>query len=209
MIDITTLRAMAKAGATVDVILAAVEAELVAEGVRVQARRVKDAERQRRNRHAESRPVTRSHNDMEVSLASLLPSSISTPKKEERKKERARKTHLPEDWLPKPRHYEKAKKFNHPDGFVDRKADSMRSWAASKAIMRANWDATFDGFIEPKEGQSNGLGGSRPLQDDSKSISRAGRELAEKARRGEFSFGPRPSILPAKSDDDVFLLPKG
>src|SRR6185437_15916612 len=48
MIDITTLRAMAAAGASVDVILAAVEAELVAESARVQASKVKAAERQQR-----------------------------------------------------------------------------------------------------------------------------------------------------------------
>lgn len=161
MIDISILRAMVAAGAPVEAILAAVEADQLAEGERVQARRAKDAERQRRKRHAdtaESRTVTRSHSDADASLSSLLSSSVSTTKqqesKEEKKKERARKSLLPDDWAPKPRHYEKAKKFGHPDGFVDRKADAMRSWAASKAIMRASWDATFDGFIEPKEGHN-------------------------------------------------------
>lgn len=220
MIDITTLRAMAKAGASVDVILAAIEAELVAEGARVQARRAKDAERQRRSRHAdsktvtpchaESHPVTRSHSDMELSLtsSSFLTSTKEASKKEESKKERASKRQLPSDWVPKPAHYAKAKKLNHPDGYVDQKAEDLRDWARSKAIMRADWDATFNGFLKNRE-TTNGFGGPRPLQDDSKSISRAGRELTEKARRGEFTFGPRPSILPRTGDDDVLLLSKG
>jgi len=149
MIDIKTLRAMAAAGATVDVILAAVEAELVAEGERVQARRAKDAERQRRHRHAdstESRPVTRSHSDGAVSLSSLTSNSKNTESKEVRKKERARKSLLPDDWQPKPTHYAKASA-----AYVDGKAEDMRNWAKSKAIMRADWDATFHGFLRPRE----------------------------------------------------------
>jgi len=214
MIDITTLRAMAAAGASVDVILAAVEAELVAEGERVQARRAKDAERQRqwRSGHPSSQSVTVSHSDVNGSLSSLLSSSTSTTKQVEStkvsKKERARKSLLPDDWQQKPSHYELAKKYNFPPEYVDRKADALRDWAGGKGIMRANWDQVLNGFIRPKEGQSNGFGGSRPLQDDSKSISRAAGRLAEAAQRGEFTFGPRPSLLPQPDTSAVLVLPK-
>jgi hypothetical protein len=72
----------------------------------------------------------------------------------------------------------------------------------------ATWlnGACWDDEILP--GEQNGHRGSRPLQDDSKSISRAAGRLAEAARRGEFTFGPRPSLLPGQDDDPVLLLPK-
>lgn len=180
MINISTLRAMATAGASVEVILAAVEAEIIAEGARVQARKDRDAERQRRHRDAKavtpsqvvSHGVTRRHSDTEVSLtsSSLLTSlENSTSKKEVSKKERARKCFLPDDWLPKPSHYAKASQAH-----VDRKADDLRNWAKSKAIMRADWDATFHGFLRPTEG-SNGTGRQQNLGD-------VARELADEAR---------------------------
>jgi hypothetical protein len=56
---------------------------------------------------------------------------------------------------------------------------------------------------------SNGYRGPRPLQDDSKSISAAAGRLAEAAERGEFAFGPRPSLLPEPNENPVFLLSKG
>src|SRR3954467_6487292 len=68
MIDVATLRAMAAAGASVDVILAAVEAAQKIEGERLAGKRDKDAARQRRHRmaracHVESQPVTRTECD--------------------------------------------------------------------------------------------------------------------------------------------------
>jgi hypothetical protein len=212
MIDITTLRAMAAAGASVDVILAAVEAALLAEGARVEASKRQNADRQQRwrDRHnVTSRPVTLHNVTSQMALTSLLSSSESITKKVESKKERARKCQLPADWKPKPSHYDLAEKYKQPDSFVDRKADDLRDWALGKGIMRSDWDRTFNGFLKPKEGAFNGHGGPRPLQDDSKSISRAAGRLAEAARRGEFGFGPIPSLLPRKDDDPVLLLPKG
>jgi hypothetical protein len=141
-------------------------------------------------------------------LSSLTSSSKSITKTVESKKERARKCHLPADWKPKPSHYDLAEKYKQPYSFVDKKADDLRDWAIGKGTIRADWDRVFNGFLKPKDGQFNGHGGPRPLQDDSKSISRAAGRLAEAARSGKFSFGPVPSLLPGKDDDPVRLLPK-
>lgn len=217
MIDISTLRAMVAAGASAEIILAAVEAELLAEGARVQASKAKAAERQQRWRDKRnvsqhlvtSRDVTA---PSRAPLSSFLPSLSETQiKKEESKKERAadhRKSALPSDWKPSEAHYAKAAKRNLPRSFVDDQADAMRDWAASKGVMRHSWDATFNGFLRPKESR-NGFGGPRPLQDDSKSISAAAGRLAEAAERGEYSFGPRPQLLPEPNETPVFLLSKG
>jgi hypothetical protein len=55
---------------------------------------------------------------------------------------------------------------------------------------------------------SNGYRGPRPLQDDRLSLSKAADRLIEKAERGEFAFGPRPSLLPETGENVVQLLPK-
>jgi hypothetical protein len=219
MIDISILRAMVAAGAPVEAVLAAVEADQLAEGVRVQARRLKDRDRQRLHRHAdiaESHTVTRSHSDtaLSLSLSSSLLSVVSEGSKEGSKEVktvvvegRKRKTHLPDDWTVKATHYEKANKRGFSESQVDQKADDMRNWAKSKGIMRVDWDATFHGFIRPRE-NAHGFGGPRPLQDDSKSISRAAGRLAERAERGEQIWKPRPSLLPQDDSGALRLLPK-
>lgn len=77
---------------------------------------------------------------------------------------------------------------------------------------KTNWPATWRNrvrAISGKSGARNGFGGPRPLQDDEKSSSRAAGRLADAARRGEFSFGPRPSLLPGPDENAVQLLPKG
>jgi hypothetical protein len=142
-------------------------------------------------------------------LSALSSNTKQTESKEVSKKERARKTQLPADWKPKPSHYDMAEKYKQPYSFVDQKADDLRDWAIGKGIIRADWDRTFNGFLKPKEGRFNGHGGPRPLQDDSKSISRAAERLGEAAKRGEFTFGPRPTLLPQENADPIRLLPKG
>lgn len=192
---------MAKAGASVDVILAAVEAELVAEGERVQARRAKDAERQRRWRardSVESQPVTRSHCDTKVSLSSLLSSSTSITKEEEKKeerkkerKERARKIPVPPDWKPNEAHYAKAAILGIPADLMLMKADDMRNWAKSKAVIRADWDATFFGFLRPHDSVNGHGAAPRPgsKEDTRERTVNALRALDPFPREDE----PRPS----------------
>src|ERR1035441_4331171 len=204
MIDITTLRAMAAAGASVEVILAAVEA--MAEGERVQAGRNAARQQKWRDKHNVTlHPVTLRNVTSQESLTSLLSSSTSTTKeaesKEVSKKERARKSQLPADWKPSPEHYAKAAKQNLPAEFVDRKADDLRDWALGKGVMRADWDRTFNGFLKPNEAQ-NGQRGSRQFQNDELSVTGAIRKLGEQVEQGKLTFAPRPSLLPTEGGND-------
>ena len=155
MIDIKILRAMANAGAPVDAILAAIEVDQSAEIARVQARRAADADRKRRERKSkEVQGQSRTALDSLDAVGSyLLTSNLenSNIKQEDKKvrERRATKTLLPDSWEPKPSHYAKAAR-----ALVDRKAEDLRNWAKSKAIMRADWDATFHGFLRPREGMN-------------------------------------------------------
>lgn len=63
MIEPHVLRAMLVAGATAEMIVAAVEADYAAEAEKKASKRSKDAERQRNRRHAMSRNVTRTDRD--------------------------------------------------------------------------------------------------------------------------------------------------
>lgn len=65
----------------------------------------------------------------------------------------------------------------------------------------------WDDEITP--GEKNGHRGSRALQDDSLSCSKAADRLIEATKRGEFTIAPRPSLLPAESPNHLRLLPKG
>ncbi len=178
---------MAAAGASVEVILAAVEAEVRAEGEQVQARRAKDAERQRqwRARHSTSRPVTVSHSDINDSLTSLLSSSVKKEEiKEVSKKVRFTKSLLPGDWQPKLSHFATAKRLGQSDEYVHMKADDLRDWANSKAVMRADWDATFNGFLR-RDVQKGAHDGKARKQ----SLSELAFDLADEARERERAAG--------------------
>lgn len=149
---------MVAAGAPVESILAAIEADQRAEIERVQARRIADRERKRLSRLSESSGQRRNpadSADADPSLTSSLSSSNTSEilREEGRKKERRARsqTSLPDDWIPKEAHFEKAQERGLSNQFVREKADDMRNWAKSKGIRRADWDATFHGFLRPKE----------------------------------------------------------
>ena len=117
-----------------------------------------------------SRDVTRNEfpTRARASLTYLSSSKLlerEDKKEKERKKERktrararAHRTLLADDWSPKPAHYAKGER-----AFIERKAEDMRNWAKSKGVMRVDWDATFHGFLRPREskqGHTNGAGAS-------------------------------------------------
>jgi hypothetical protein len=150
----------------------------------VQAGRASNAARQQkwRNKHnGKSQSVTLHNVTSQESLSSLLSSSeTTTSDKKVSKKERARKSLLPDAWRPSTAHYLKAAKQKQSETFVDGKAEDMRNWAKSKAIMRADWDATFYGFLKPQEA-TNG--------PNRKSLVDLGYELADEARELERQAG--------------------
>lgn len=151
----------------------------------------------------QKRPQT-SETEAETEKKDLV--ALSAPSK---KVSRRTTRPIPAEWQPTLAHADLAKSIN-----VNMKdtEERFRDYLASTGKLYADYDAAFRNFIKnaPKfNGGPNGHGGSRPLQEDEKSSSRAAGRLAEAARRGEFSFGPRPSLLPGPDEDAVQLLSKG
>jgi hypothetical protein len=147
-------------------------------------RRAKDRDRYHLRKPPKSTETTETVETAEnqnSALSSLLSSSeTTTSDKKVSKKERARKSLLPDAWRPSTAHYLKAAKQKQSETFVDGKAEDMRNWAKSKAIMRADWDATFYGFLKPQEA-TNG--------PNRKSLVDLGYELADEARELERQAG--------------------
>ncbi len=118
---------------------------------------------------------------------------------------------LAKDWRPN----EEGEAFASEQGFsasqiadqLERFRDYWLARAGPKGVM-LDWDRTWKRWIRTaKEGFGNGSGGPRALQDD-KSAGRAAGRLAELAEKGQFTFGPRPSLLPSTGADVVQLLPE-
>ena len=153
------LKELIAAGLQGESLVAAVErieqAQPKAIDATAERRRAKDRERYILRRPPKSAETTETTEMKKVSLSSSTSLENSTSKQQESKKERARKSLLSEDWKPKPSHYAKAAKIGMPADLMLMKADDMRNWAKSKAIMRADWDATFHGFLRPRE-KTNG-----------------------------------------------------
>jgi uncharacterized protein YdaU (DUF1376 family) len=116
---------------------------------------------------------------------------------------------LPENWHVPEAAIEEASKLA-----VDWKAEAanFRSHYLSTDARFANWDERFLMWIRRSSkfngANGHGHGGPRPLQDDSKSASKAAGRLAEAAERGDFSFDPIPSLLPKSGKTPLQLLPK-
>lgn len=128
-------------------------------------------------------------------------------------------TSIPDDWKPTnaDREYGLAAPLRLTNEQIDSMAEDMRLWAganANRAVARkANWSLAFKGWMRREASKLKGtngygFGGPRPLQDDSRSASRAAARLGEEARAGRFSFDPIPSLLPESGGNDVRLLPK-
>ena len=87
--------------------------------------------------------------------------------------------------------------------------DYWTSMPGQKAL-KLDWEKTWRNWIRnANPGNYNGFRRQGALQDDSRSAGRAAGKLAERAERGEFIFGPRPSLLPEAGTNVVRLLQKG
>lgn len=64
-----------------------------------------------------------------------------------KKKVGTRKHPLPPEWQPNESHFEKAAEKQIPRSAVLSKAEDMRLWAQSSGSTKADWDATFHGFL--------------------------------------------------------------
>jgi hypothetical protein len=66
---------------------------------------------------------------------------------------------LPDDFQPKPAHFDAARKLGQGEQFVRDKFEDMRIWATANGTRKVSWDATLHGFIRRDAKQvSNGNG---------------------------------------------------
>ncbi len=215
MIDIAVLRAMAAAGATVDMILAAIEAAQTTQSKKLTERRAKDAERQRRKRssvhdgHAESRGSSNDVRDPPLHI--LPPQENSEPKKVPRS---MRGTRIPDDWSLSSEDLVFARTIL-PERAVNEERDKFRDYWRARAGAggaKSDWSATWRNWIRNvRQGPHNGR------SDESKSVLAAADRLIDhfggpEAARAYVpgSSGPKPLSLDfGASPSSVRLLPKG
>ena len=155
------VRALVAAGATPEMILAAVEAAEGSQQDALAARRANDAKRAReyRERHVASRDVTvmtvieggkemSPHTPLRETtlIPPSSPTGTQTPKGSRQAGQR-----LPADWSPKPAAYDYAAERTLTPAETDQCAAEMREWALANAnrpvARKADWDMTFLGFI--------------------------------------------------------------
>jgi uncharacterized protein YdaU (DUF1376 family) len=143
----------------------------------------------------QSQSQSQSHKKEDIESASLG----SAPTKGSR---------LSEDWQPSPDNLSFAESEGFSASEINLEAAKFRDYWVGRAGaggVKRNWSATWRNWIrKSKEGRRNG----RYVQDD-KSASAAAKRLAELAERGRFTFGPRPSLLPAQGGNGIRLLPEG
>lgn len=216
MIDIAILRAMAAAGATVDMILAAIEAAQAKETVRAADRRAKEAERQKRYRlsrvltrtNAESPVVTgcpRDNRDIGLNHSSIngnrvgqldehIDNTLTKSIKKESKRSISAAIDVPEDASEDNRTFAKSK------GWDDRKTASewqrFRDHSLSKGKKHRNVDAAWRNWVtSPFQAQT----GNTP--DERSVLKAADRQLDQFGGRAAAanyvpgSSGPRPLSL--------------
>jgi len=211
-------------------------AQLAAEAVSIRKRRSADAARQRearQRRNVTSREVTGQvvtspspssppSNGFPITLPITTPSSSPTPDPPlaslgPPSGGNARKgSCLPINWLPIEPDLVFARQCGLDSLEIQREIEKFGDYWHAKAgsgAAKRDWSATWRNWVRKaiEDGHRTAKNGSgkREFQDDRLSASRAAGRLAEAADRGEFQFGPRPSLLPAERQDDVRVLPKG
>ena len=68
---------------------------------------------------------------------------------------------LPEDWRPTEASRDRARSLGFPETKIDDIAEDLRVWANGKGEIRADWDATFDGFVRRDAKGNRGQGPPR------------------------------------------------
>lgn len=162
------LRALQAAGATIEMILAAVQAEqeaerldaLAADEARKARARDGNRERQARFRAARQADVTEVTDDNAVTHrddrypppkdnnqtphhdSPADPNGSSAPKPR-----KARNRALPADWHPGERSDRVRAELGRSTEWMNSTATAMRVWAESKGEVRSDWDATHDGWM--------------------------------------------------------------
>jgi hypothetical protein len=237
MIDIKVLRTMAASGATVEAIIAAVEVALNSSSEKAAAAR--EANRQKQKRWRERRRVTVSNGYEENSskindsvtvsngyapssflLTSSADSSSSKTQGVSEERSSGRDGQFDEFWEQYPNKVGKKgakRKFAVAlqDVEFTKLMEGLRAYCAKTDdrpwcnpatwLNEGRWD---DKPAIHNGANGNGHGRSGTFQEDH-SASRAAGRLLEKARNGEFTFGPRPlppGTLPRSDEDDAGVL---
>lgn len=109
-------------------------------------RRYLDRERKRRAAKSGIPPETKTRS----ALSFLSKKELNKEsKKEVAKRNRGRK--LPDDWVPKPKHFDQGRELGFSSADVLGQAEDMRLWARSnehRAVARkTDWDLTFSGWM--------------------------------------------------------------
>lgn len=146
------LEAMKDAGASIDVILAAIRADqALADKVAVE-RRAKDRERQRRHRKSRAvTPVTRDNCDTPPNDNILTPPSIPPKPSGLAPKPKTGKRPLPENWQPAPIKPDGVAGMviaAWPAGRLERELSKFKDHALAGNVKHDNWDAAFRNWVK-------------------------------------------------------------
>jgi uncharacterized protein YdaU (DUF1376 family) len=168
----------------------------------------------RRKRTTVERPLNDRTNDpATIGQALPSPSPSPSPVSKEVRGPRPKRTRsqLDSDWIPTEADKTYARERGIREEQIEPLGSSFKNHHLAKGSAMADWHRAWCKWCDNEinwKGNNNGFRGSR-IQDDSRSASRAAAELAEKAKRGEFTFGPRPGLSVETSGTAVRLLPKG
>jgi hypothetical protein len=200
MIDITVLRAMAAAGASLDVILTVIEADQKVHTDALTKRRISDANRQRKVRW--NNVTSRESRD---SLTALTAETVPPPISEERKKEdkKGRKHAIPKDWGPLP--CEETKDW--PQGRIEKEASRFRNNALQRGATYVDWQAAWRNWCSSPyqqkghvNGNGNGHMGAPPRphsrEDRIERTNAAWEKLIHAAEQGDLLDPATPLGLP-------------
>lgn len=116
------------------------------------------------------------------------------------KKVRARKIPCPVEWQPTESHFAKAAAKNIPRSAVLEKAEDMRVWAKSSGALKADWDATFDGFLRRDADRLRVAPTviAAPVVPDEKAV-----EFFKKFGRWHRDYGPEPGMPGCRASPEI------
>jgi len=180
-------------------------------------RRAWDREYRRRKREMSADPPDNHPKtpDVGVAASSFLEEDKKHAEVEVKKEKKKRGEKLPPDWMPKEAHYLEGEKRGICRARIDDLADNMRTWAAANAnrsiTTKADWDATFMGFIrrEPSHGHTTGnhrTNSAAGSQQSGSDAILAGVVAAKERRARERQQGQLPESPAAPRQSDPQLI---
>lgn len=160
------VRALVAAGATPEMILAAVEAAEAEGQDALERRRASDRERQQRRRHVTSRDVTVTERDTPSSSPSPLGPPSQTlppiiPQSSSPTPEKKRATRLSVDWVLPKAWGQWALEQDHSEAQIRTEADKFRDFWISKSgkdAAKLDWEATWRNWMRNCSKQAGGRG---------------------------------------------------